>query len=154
MNIDFKPNKLAFESRPKLSRNCRKWQKYQFLLVLFQLSEFYFVFKKLFVLSLCVLLPLLTRSHVVMGRFYVDMKEGGTGSLPLLPFLTPSSLFVCLSSPLFSLLPLPPISLLTFCSPPPLLPLSRPPALPSETYSLPAKQRFRPEHRGERGCNR
>ena len=37
---------------------------------------------------------------------------------------------------------------------PPLLPLSRPPAPPSETYSLPAKQRFRPVHRGERGCNR
>ena len=122
-----------------------------------QLSEFYFVFKKLFVLSLCVLLPLLTWSHVGMGRFDVDMKAGGTGSLPLLlflPFLTPSSLFVCLSSPLFSLLSLPPISLLTFCSLSPLLPLSRPPAPPSETYSLPAKQRFRPVHRGERGCNR
>ena len=37
---------------------------------------------------------------------------------------------------------------------PPLLPLSRPPAPPSETYSLPAKERFRPVHRGERGCNR
>ena len=92
-------NKLAFESRPKLSRNCRKWQKYQFLLVLFQLSEFYFVFKKLFVLSLCVLLPLLTRSHVVMGRFDVDMKEGDTGESPPSPISPFSHFFLpfCLS---------------------------------------------------------
>ena len=32
----------------------------------------------MFVLSLCIVFPLLTRSHVVMGRFDVDMKEGDT----------------------------------------------------------------------------
>ena len=110
----------------------------------------------MFVLSLCVLLPLLTRSRVVMGRFDVDMKEGGTGEShpsPISPF-SHSFLLFCLSI-LALILPSPPSSHLPphfLQSPPPTLPLSRHPAPPSETYSLPVKQRFRPVHRGNEGA--
>ena len=111
-NIDFETN-WPLSHATNYQETVENGKNTNFYYFCFNFPNF-ISFSKLFVLSLCVLLPLLTRSHVVMGRFNVDMKEGGTGESPpspvspfshsFLPFCM-SILALILPSPLSSNLP-------------------------------------------------